>query len=131
MFEDRNDDWGPQLAFVGESMAHTGYFHSKLEYDPWIEIQIVPMELTSITIINRKDSCGERLENVEVRAGMERGLNKEIVGFFDGPGSTGGRHLIPFQQPTMTEYIVLKMLQRQYLQINGIKLNEEVLWSPE
>ena len=126
MYEDNKDTWGPQLAFVGDGNKATGYYHSKLEDEPWIEIHIVPMEISSITIMNRKDGWGERLGKLEVRAGMKQGLMKEVVGFFEGPGWTGGRHVIPFQQPTMTEYIMLRMLQKAHLQINGIRLNDAV-----
>ncbi|KAJ7361901.1 BTB And C-terminal Kelch [Desmophyllum pertusum] len=88
------------------------------------------------------NGCRERLRNVEIRAGMEpvpegftaqeRGHNasKKLkvnsrCGFFAGPADRFimEGHLITFNQPTLAQYITLQILEVEYLQINGIKIN--------
>ena len=82
------------------------------------------IELTSITIINRKDGCGERLKDVEVRAGMSPGLDNDVVGTFTGPGTTGGVHTIRFNRKVKASYIVIQIKGTGILQVNGIRFNE-------
>ena len=68
-----------------------------------------------------------RLRNIEVRAGTSKEVfSNPILGRFEGPGEDGSEHMIPFPNPTTVEYITiqLKHKDRQYLQINGIKINE-------
>ena len=136
--------FGPKFAIDGEvSNKHVMYFHSKLEMHPWLEVKFpFPVLISSVTIINRKDSCWGRLRNVEVRAGMTsvpegftavyRGLqsNKKLevntrCGYFEGParGFVSEGYTIVFDRPTLAQYITLQILEKQFLQINGLKIN--------
>jgi len=124
VYGDHKKNWGPQLAWAGVSNTGLGYFHSKLESNPWIQFHTTLVELSSVTIINRKDCCGERLKNLEVRAGMLAGLGNKVVGTFKGPGTTGGKTVIVFKKAVVAKYITLQIKGKGTLQVNGIRLNE-------
>ena len=72
VFQGRLDQWGPKLAIDGEiSDGDCFYFHSQREMNPWLEVKLPsPVLISSVTIINRKNGCWQRLVNVEIRAGM-------------------------------------------------------------
>ena len=137
-------NWGPKCAIDGEvSDTDCFYFHSDVEMHPWLEVRFPsPVLISSVTIINRKNSCWARLRNVEVRAGMtpvpdgftarDRGhdSNKKLqvnnqCGHFEGPsrGFVSEEHTIVFDRPTLAQYVTLQILDKEYLQINGLKIN--------
>ena len=117
--------WGPQLAWKGSSTpGGTGFFHSQGEGKPWLRIKLNrAVVISSVTITNRLDCCGERLRNLEIRGGMKRlFLTNPVIGKFKGPGTTGGVHKI---QVTPSKVLYLSFQQTgnaHVLQINGIKL---------
>ena len=136
--------FGPKLAIDGDvSNKRVLFYHSELEMHPWLEVKFpFPVLISCVTIINRKDSCWGRLRNVEVRAGMTsvpegftavyRGhhSNKKIevntpCGYFEGParGFVSEGHTIVFDRPILAQYITLQILEKQFLQINGLKIN--------
>ena len=117
----------PQFAWKGTDVAvSTGFFHSERENNPWLRIQLSRKEtITSVTIRNRLDCCGERLENLEVRAGTKKDNTNEIVGTFAGPGVTGGKHVVQFTKPVLADFLTFQLKKKEaYLAINGIYLNE-------
>ena len=137
-------NWGPKFAIDGKlSNNDCFYFHSDLEMHPWLEVRFPsPVLISSVTIINRKNGCWARLRNVEVRAGMtpvpdgftarDRGYhsNKKLqvnnqCGHFEGParGFVSEGHTIVFDRPTLAQYVTLQILDKEYLQINGLKIN--------
>ena len=136
-------NWGPELAINGEiSGRGIGCFHSQHEDHPWLEVKLPsPILISSLTIINRQDSCWERLRNLEIRAGMEfvpeeltahkRGNNGDKLlevntrcGFFPGPAEKSLEGpVIMFKRPTLAQYISLQILGKEFLQINGLKIN--------
>ena len=137
-------NWGPKFAIDGEvSNNDYFYFHSDHEMHPWLEVRFPsPVLISSVTIINRKNGCWARLRNVEVRAGMtpvpdgfterDRGhdSNKKLqvnnqCGHFEGPsrGFVSEGHTIVFDRPTLAQYVTLQILDKEYLQINGLKIN--------
>ncbi len=134
----------PLLAVNGEIAPGCGnFFHSDLENHPWLEVKLAsPVLISSVTIVNRQNGNRQRLRNLEVRAGMEpvpegftahdRGLegNKKLevnsrCGYFAGPADNRSReeHVIMFDKPTLAEYITLQILAKEFLQINGIRIN--------
>ena len=144
VYSNDSNQFGPKFAIDGEvSNKHVLYFHSKLEMHPWLEVKFpFPVLISTVTIINRKDSCWDRLRNVEVRAGMtpvpegftahDRGLqsNKKLevntrCGYFEGParGFVSEGYTIVFDRPIQAQYITLQILEEQFLQINGLKIN--------
>ena len=117
--------WGPQFAWKGRSHEGYQFYHSTInEFKPWLLIQIPRVQLRSVTIINRYDCCGQRLKNLQVRAGVNPGLKNEVVGTFKGPGETGKEYLIPFDREVTAEYISFQIMEKGTLQVNGIKVNE-------
>ena len=84
------------------------------------------MKLSGVTIINRADCCGNRLRNVQVRAGRSSTYNNAIVGTFKGPGVSGAEHPIKFTKTIVVEYLQLQIItdHKTYFQINGIKIIE-------
>ena len=138
------NNWGPKLAINGNiSNENVFFFHSVSERNPWLEVKLPsPVLISSVTIINRKNSCWERLVNVEIRAGMdpvpdgftaqERGTDatKKLdvnsrCGFFAGPPDRFAEegHVIFFDRPILAQYITLQLLGAGFLQINGLKIN--------
>ena len=79
-----------------------------------------------MTIRNRIDGFGDRLENLEIRAGAKNDLTNEIVGRFKGPGVTGQKHVIQFTKSVVADILTFQLKKKNVaLQINGIYLNEK------
>ena len=75
-----------------------------------------------VTIINRKDCCGERLKDIEITSPIEaKSYDSPVVGTFKGPGNTGGEHFVSFGEAVTFTYIRFQMKGKGILQINGIK----------
>ena len=82
--------------------------------------------ITSVTIRNRIDGFGDRLENLEIRAGAKNDLTNEIVGRFKGPGVTGQKHVIQFTKSVVADILTFQLKKKNVaLQINGMYLNEK------
>ncbi|KAJ7361903.1 hypothetical protein OS493_014549 [Desmophyllum pertusum] len=73
VYQDRPVCWSPKFAINGNISDHnTDFFASYSERHPWLEVKLPsPVLISSVTIVNRQNSCRERLRNVEIRAGME------------------------------------------------------------
>ena len=81
--------------------------------------------ITSVTIRNRLDCCGERLENLEIRAGTTNDNANEILGRFKGPSATFAKHVIQFIKSVVADILTFQLKKNDAtLQINGIYLNE-------
>ena len=67
-----SNQFGPTFAIDGDvSNRNHLFFHSELKMHPWLEVKLpFPVLISCVTNINCKDSCWDRLRNVEVRAGM-------------------------------------------------------------
>ena len=97
-----------------------------MQNNPWVRFQLNKVVVvTSVTIINRWDCCGDRLRNIEIRAGMANNLNNPVVGTFKGPGKTKGVYVIRLSKAVRARFIVILMKGKGYLQINGIRLNQK------
>ena len=84
-------------------------------------------------LVNRGDCCGERLHNVEIRAGLESVTENTdgalvsdintLCSEFEGPGVTGETYkIICDNGPIEAEYITIQILGTEYLQISEIEL---------
>ena len=102
-----------------------GFYRSKEEDNPWLRIQLNrATSFSSVTLTNRKDCCGARLQNLEIRAGMKNDLTNELVATFKGPGITGGIHEIEFKKSVIAEFLTLQLNKKSaILQVNGILLS--------
>ena len=117
-----------KFAWTGTDQATSiGIFHSLEEDNPWLRIRLNRKEtITSVTIRNRIDCCGERLENLEIRAGTKDDLTNEVVGTFAGPGATGQKHTVQFTKWVYADVLTFQLKKDNIaLQINGIYFNEE------
>ncbi len=113
--------WGPMN---GWTIRKGWLFISKMESNPWVRFQLnKDTIITSITVANRKDCCGGRLVNLEIRAGMANNMNNQLVGLFKGPGQTNKEYTFRLFKKVKARYISILMRAKGYLQINGIKLN--------
>ena len=65
--------------------------------------------------------------DLEVRAGVIRGLSNNVVGRFAGPSVTGAEYLIKFDRQVTAEYISFQIMRKGILMINGIRVNEKRL----
>ena len=119
--------YGPQLAWKGGSTGNSGFFHSRQERNPWLMIELNrPAVITAVTIINRKDCCGERLSRLEIRGGMKYDLRNQKLGELKRPGRTNGVHRIPLTRATKAKYLMFQLEggSTMALQVNGIRLNQ-------
>ena len=106
---------------------NSGFFHSKWEHNPWLDIQLTePTYVTSLSIINRKDCCGGRLKNIEIRAGISPNISNEFIGRITGPGVTGDVHVLQFRTTLFVQYIKFQQIGGPgWLAINGVRLNRQ------
>ena len=141
-----SEDHGPHLAIDGKvSDTDVGFFHSESERYPWLQVKLGSQKtISSVSIVNRKDSNGWRLRDVEVRAGMIKVENffknqrievNPICGTFKGPGEDGEKYTITCNTPIKTNYVSVQivpnitfpnLLPESILQINELYFNELV-----
>ena len=88
--------------------------------------------VAGVEIFNRADCCGDRLRNLEIRAGLEpvpagttgRALltQNERVGFFVGPGENGGTYKVMFSSPKLVQFITLQLMDKIWMNLNEVKV---------
>ena len=116
-------------AWNGRGIPHplnSGSIQSKEEWNPWIVIYLSQaVTISAISIINRRDCCGDRLKNLVIRAGtsIANKGNDPVVGHFDGPGWTGGVHRIVWTSPTEASGFTIQMAGTGIVHINGVKID--------
>ena len=129
---------GPQ--YVNDGILSTnshGIFISSWEDYPWLQWHLpILTRITAVSTANGKDCCGERLKNVEIRAGMDnvnstvqafnlqgRIVANEICGNFEGPGEDGKVYTIKCGAPIFANYITVQIINQEQsiLQINELK----------
>ena len=138
------EDHGPHLAIDGKiSDTDLGFFHSDSERYPWFQVKLGSEKtISSVSIVNRKDSNGWRLADIEVRAGMvevehtfknNRIEVNPICGTFQGPGADGHTYTITCKTPIKAKYVTVQivpnitfpnLLPESILQINELTFNE-------
>ena len=136
VFEDEGFSWGPKFAHDGKVAKNsTEFFQSQNESYPWLELRIAsrfPTMVSQVNIVNRYDEHGERLENIEIRAGMtqvESGTSGEqldintVCGHITGPGEEGEEEIITCDPPIPATYVTVQKLDQGFLQINELKVN--------
>ena len=131
----------PHLAIDGKiSDTDTGFFHSEPERYPWFQVQFARSKtIKSVAIVNRKDSNGWRLHDIEVRVGMAAidttHPNQPITvnplcGKYLGPGAGGETVTITCETPIKANYATVQIVpnitypnlsQESILQINEIR----------
>ena len=134
---------GPHFAIDGKiSNAENGLFHSESERYPWLQVKLGKEKtISSVTIVNRADSNGWRLANIDVHAGMTEvkppnpkpiDVNP-LCGRFEGPGADGKSYTINCETPIKAKYVTVqivphvefpKTVPESFLQINELTFNE-------
>jgi hypothetical protein len=121
--------YGPLQSINGAS-----FFHSNQENYPWLELKLwEPTEVSDVTIINRKDCCGERLKDAVIRTGMSKVpdgtknqllTTNEVCGTYAGPAATGETVKIVCTQPKKAKYITIQLKKNNaILQVKGVGIN--------
>jgi hypothetical protein len=110
------------------SIGSSKIYHSALEIQPWFQIKFEESKaVLGVTYINRKDSSGERFQNVAVRVGDDPAVTgavftNDICAIFAGPSATGNTEEIMCTEPMVGRYLQVQMEDTydQYLHINEI-----------
>ena len=87
VFENDTNRFGPQFVLDGViSRTVKEVFHSELEDYPWLQWHLPrQVNMLGITLTTRSDCCGERLRDVQIRAG-KNSIDKNVKGplnFYD------------------------------------------------
>ena len=97
---------------------------------PWFSIDlIVPLEITGIEIVERKDKWAHLTNNIEVRVGdtkpfdaMTNGntlySSNTVCGVFIGPGQVGDISVVTCSQPLTGRYVTLQRISMDDMFIN-------------
>lgn len=107
-------------------------FHSAEETYPWLMVELTnTVDLQSVQIFNRADCCGDRLRDIEVRAGTTkispdfrgRITNNIECGTFAGPGADGANYNITCYPPIKANVVTIQIVSSgvQLLQINEVE----------
>ena len=115
------------------TMCHTS--DTSGERAPWLALQFsTEVQVSSVTLFNRENCCGERTRNIKVRVADELPNNGDmmftrgqLLGFFEGPGSNGQRIAIPRVPSTSTligRYLIIQIDHTE----NVLNLDEVVVF---
>ena len=136
----------PNFAIDGVVHNTTNIFQSQVENYPWLEIKLPsPIWVYNVTIVHRKDCCGEDLDSVEIRVGQNpvpcakslpvlctgfelseenlKAPENSICGNFEGPGSNGGSDTIICQEKLYGQYVTLQRTSNS----SALFLNEVII----
>ena len=96
-------------------------FHTGSENKPWLQVELNDVRVVHhIAIINRKDCCGYRTKNMQVRVGFTyfsrdtKTLNMtddEICATYIGPGKNGEKIIIDCKNPMGGKYVSVQLMQ--------------------
>ena len=85
---------------------------------PWIEIELMNETLVEhLKITNRKDCCGERLSNIEIRVGNKAMSSRsrrsivyenELCARYSGPAKDGETVWVSCRRPISGKYITIQ-----------------------
>ena len=97
---------------------------------PWMQIKLpTTVNLTSVTVINRLDCCGEVARMLEVRAGLDQ-VPLEVDGKILAVNGVCGRvagggvdDVIQCDKPILAQYLTVQMLHKGSLVVNEIQVN--------
>ena len=87
--------------------------------------------MLGISLTTRSDCCGERLRDVQIRAGRNpvykdyRGIIRinSLCGNFAGPGETARDHSVICDKPIKADYVTIQILDdRAILALNEIRI---------
>ena len=94
---------------------------------PWLRVDLMNVgRVQRVIIFNRKDCCGGRLKDLEVRVGpTEVKKSKDhpitensVCGIYSGPGSNGQRIVIDCVEAIESRYITLQLMSSENTILN-------------
>ena len=106
---------------ITTQFGSTNIFASKNDKFPWLAVDLlVPHEVTGVQMVERKDCCAQRTNNIEMRVGyvkpFESGngemiyTSNEICGMFVGPGVVGKISPISCTSPLVRRFVTLQWI---------------------
>ena len=112
-------EYAPEHAIDG--IVDSGYniFIGANETYPWLQVELINIvDLQSIQIFNRANCCGDRLRDIEVRAGTTktspnfrgRIINNAECGTFTGPGADGVNYNITCHAPIRANVVTIQIV---------------------
>jgi hypothetical protein len=138
VYGDSTATLGPQFAVDGLfSTTYEGpFYHSAISQHPWLKIEFdQAVTLTGIRLYNRQDCCGDRLNNIMVRAGSSRipddysGIitQNTLCGNFTGPGENAGVYVVTCKYPIIADVITIQIVKsgNQILQLDEVEFITE------
>ena len=119
---------GPNNAIDGNREG--GLFHSDCKAFPWLELKLSePRNVSGVLIANRRGGHGNRLKNLEIRAGRNpqseetegvRLYNNPKFGFFEGPGKDSVIYAIEFDEVASVQYITLQLIGKECFNVHEV-----------
>ncbi|XP_076113410.1 uncharacterized protein LOC143081059 [Mytilus galloprovincialis] len=79
------------------------------------------VHVKQINIINRKDCCGHRLKNIEVKVGLNHNKMKHCS-YFKGPGKTGQFIMLACKTPITGRYVTILKRGKWYLSLAEVQV---------
>ncbi|XP_035276897.1 fucolectin-6-like [Anguilla anguilla] len=113
---------GNQDSFFG----HGSCTHTSGGANPWWRVDLLQeYQITSVTITNRGDCCGERISGARILIGKHlknNGINNPECSVI-GSLATGETRTFQCPQPMIGRYVTLYLPKREYLHICEVEVN--------
>ena len=128
-FGGQEANWGPDLVLEETHSGTTGYWHSATHNIPWLQVEFEnDEEVSSVTITNRRDCCGERLHDLVVTVGdspMQVGQlsSNPVCNTFAGPGTNAQEIYIECSTPLTGKYLAFQHRSGGFMHFHGLKIN--------
>ena len=137
----QNSKWSAEYCIDGNihspSNGRPAVCTTKKEPAPWLALDFSsPICVESVTLYTRKDCCGQRTRNVEVRVSNELPttadvmfLGGEFLGGYKGPAQNGEIVNITSSQTLQGRYVIIQMDSNDYLDLAEVKVIQGDSWS--
>ncbi|XP_071172918.1 uncharacterized protein [Mytilus edulis] len=114
-----NKKYIPSWAVDGNENTFTLTVASRNPY--WTVDLGKTVHVKQINIINRKDCCGHRLKNIEVKVGLNHNKMKHCSNF-KGPGKTGQVIMLACKTPISGRYVTILKRGKWYLSLAEVQV---------
>ncbi|XP_071151647.1 fucolectin-6-like [Mytilus edulis] len=115
---EKPDNYGATFATDGfVPKRQNGYecTHTRGEFTPWLSIDLQDtFKIKKVVLVNRQDENGERLHDVEVRAGLDGASFSRICGTFKGPSFTGQSVNMLCQKNTFGRFVRAQIVKGRF-----------------
>ncbi|XP_035698000.1 deleted in malignant brain tumors 1 protein-like [Branchiostoma floridae] len=110
--------WGPDKAvdgFRGTSVVANQCLHTEQLYQPWWKVDLgVHYTVNRVSVLNRGDCCGERLQNFQVRVGPNENFaqNGQCGETYTARPANGATIVVYCDQPMSGRYVSIQVIGR-------------------